>query len=398
MKHVVILGGGFAGVRLARKLSKNKNINITLVNSSPDFKYCPALYRAATGHKIGTARLSLEWMLLDCARVDIVTDIVISCDPETKIVKLAGGRKIAYDFAVFALGSITTYFNIDGLHEHSFGVKSAEEVIELRNHLHEKILNSSDTEANYVVVGAGPTGVELAAALGNYVKQIAKKHSKTQNKISIWLVEAAPRVMPQMSEKASKVVYKRLLSQGVKILTDTMVKSETLHNLKTSTATIKTHTVIWTAGTTLNPFFTNGDQAKNFKLSKRGRVVVDKHLQAQKDVYVIGDNAATNFSGLAITAIRHADYVAKDLSRRISGRHRKPHIERKPIQVVPVGGRWAILQYGPLNISGLLISGLRRLADYVGYGDIMGYLRALTIWTNSERQEDACDICHGNNS
>lgn len=393
MKHVVIAGAGFAGVRLARKLRKQKDIAVTIINPSPEFRYCPALYRAATGYKIGAARLSLEWMLLDAPNTSLMVDEVTGINHTNHTLSLKSGTTITYDYVVFALGSVTTYFNIEGLHDHAVGVKTTEEVIALREHLHQTILKNPDKEHNYVVVGAGPTGVEMAAALGGYLQRIARKHGhKKRHKLAIWLVEGADRVLPANSKKVSRVVRRRLESKGVHILTNTFVQGESVHSLKTSNGIIKTDTVIWTAGTVNNPFFAN--QKEVFKLDKRGKVLVNEYLEARHNVYVIGDNAATEHSGLAPTAIWHANFVAKDIKRKLSKRTRRKHSDSKPVQVIPVGTHWAIMQYAGISIHGRSISYVRKLADYIGYGDVLGYLRALTIWAHADNEEDVCPVCH----
>ncbi len=394
MKHVVIVGGGFAGVRLARKLRHQKDISVTLINTNPDFRYSPALYRAATGNKMGTARLPLEWMLLDSSNIDLVIGTVTGFNPAHKMIKLEDGSVYEYDFVVFAVGSITTYFNIEGLHEHSFGIKSADEVNILRAHLHNKISSRSEEEANYVIVGGGPTGVEVAGSFGGYLKRIAKKHHHHAHKVSIYLVEAAPRLLPQFPERASKLIAKRLAVQGVKVLVNTAVQRETINELRTSNSKIKTHTVIWTAGVATNPFY--AAQGNTFEFGKGGKIVVNQHLEALPHVYVIGDNALTKYSGTALTAIWHANFVAKDIVRRMHGRKRPPQHERRSVHVVPAGHKWAIMEYGPIVLQGRIISLVRMAADYLGYSDVLGFLRSLTIWTNSERPEDDCETCHKN--
>jgi NADH dehydrogenase len=341
---------------------------------------------------MGTARLPLEWMLLDASNIDLVEGVVVKVSPKEKTLTLASGRHISYDTVVFALGSVTTYFNIEGLHEHSFGIKTSEEIFELRRHLHDKVLTQPTDETNYVVVGAGPTGVELAGALGNYLQNISRNHGRQSHNISIWLVDVAPRILPQMSEKSARVVEQHLQKSGVKILTNTKVEKESLHSLKTSSTTIKTHTVIWTAGTATNPFYK--EQGEIFTFDQRGRVKVNKHLEAGKDMYVIGDNASTRYSGLALTAIWHANFVAKDIRRKMASHRRPKKYEYTPIQIVPAGEKWAILQYRNFEVHGRIIAWVRKVADYLGYSDVLGYVRALTIWTNFEKTEDGCEICH----
>jgi NADH dehydrogenase len=392
MKHIVIAGGGFAGARLARLLGKQRNIRITLINDSPDFRYSPALYRTVTGIKLGTARLPLEWMLLDTDNVNIVIGRVKSINKDSKYIKLEDEQRIRYDYTVLALGAVTSYFGIEGLDQHSFGVKSFEEINELRLHIHDKLSDKSKLEQNYVIAGAGPTGVEVAGALGTYLKDISKKHRIKNSHINVFLVEAGPRVLPQLSEKASVIARKRLEKLGVKVLTDTFVKSETLNTLKTSNGVIKSHNVIWTAGTSNNPFYKNNESM--FKFDKRGKVVVDKHLQTDSDIYVCGDNASTPFSGLAYTAVEHANFIAKDIKTRIKHGKRKVQKDKSPTTVIPIGNLFSLLQYKKLILHGRYVSIVRRIADLVGYTDVMGPMRALTIWSESDKTEESCQICN----
>lgn len=394
MKHVVIAGGGFAGIRVARKLSKQKDINVTIINDRPDFRYYPAMYRSATGFKLGASRLPLEWILLDQSRADLFVDSVNGVNPETKTIKLTSGKKITYDYAVFALGSITTYFHIEGIPENSYGMKGPEEITELRDYLHKQVTGKDEADQNYVIVGAGPTGCELAGGLGTYIKYIAKKHRVRKHGVNVWLVEAGPRILPMLTEGASRAAHKRLEKHGVKILTNTTVTRETASRLSTSRGPIKTHTVIWTAGTANNPFF--AEHPDLFELNKRGRVVVDKHLMTRDHLYVAGDNAATAHGGLAVIAIEHANFIAKDIIARIHGRGRPTKYESSPISVIPIDNRWAVLQYGKLSVHGWPVALIRRAADYIGYADVLGPLRAFTIWSNSEKTENNCMICDKN--
>lgn len=393
MKHIVIAGGGFAGIRLVRQLRNLHDIRITLINESDDFRYSPALYRAATGFKLGTARLPIEWMLLDSSNTSLVVGSVESVDRDKRVIKLAGGEIVDYDYVVFALGSVTTHFDIQGLEENSFGVKTTEEVLELKHHIHDGLTGKSVTEQNFVIVGAGPTGVELAGALGSYLKRVSTKHKLRQRKIAIYLVEAGPRILPQMSEKVSQIAHNHLERLNVQVLTDTMIKSGTAKGLKTSHGRISTDNVVWTAGTVNNPFFKN--QEPIFKFDDRGKVLVDDHLQVESRIYVCGDNASTEHSGLALVAIRHANFIAKDITARLHHKRRHTHKDRFPVQVIPAGEKWAVLRYKGIEIHGRLISLVRKMADIQGYTDVLGVIRAMTIWQNGGRTEEECTICRG---
>lgn len=385
MKQILVIGGGFAGVRATRKLTRSKDVYVTLINDRHDFRYSPALYRAASGFKLGTARIPLEWMLLDRSNISLVIGRAKTFEKENKIVKLEDGRVYKYDYVVFALGSVTSYFNINGLEKHCLGVKSTDEILKLKSHLSDNFSKDKKVERNYVIAGAGPTGVELAGTLGVYLKKLCKKHRTSASNIKIYLVEAGERIAPQLEPRAGRLIANRLKKLGVKIMLNTQVKAETIGTLKTSDGEIKTHTVIWTAGTMNNPFFENNKQY--FKLDKRGRVVVDDNLRSSSSEYVCGDNCSGQYCGLAFTAVRHGNFVAQDILARVNKTARPKYKARRPVQIVPIGSNWAILQYGKLVLSGRLPGLLRRGADFIGYSDVMGAFKALTIWTQTEDQE-----------
>jgi NADH dehydrogenase len=382
MKHVLILGAGFAGVRLARKINKLHGVKVTLVNDSDSFRYYPALYRTAVGENSSVALISLPWILLGLENVELKIGKAIKVDSIHKSVELESGEKVTYDELVCALGSVTTFFNIEGLHERAYGIKSGEEIITLRDHMESIVVSKNYDEHNYVIVGGGPTGVELAASFGAYVKKLKKKHKISSHGLKIWLVEGGDRVLPMMSTKTSKSAKKTLAKLKVHLLLSTKVTAENARGLKTDKGLITTHTVIWTAGTACNPFFRENQQT--FTLNERGRVVVNHHLQAQPSIYVIGDNAAVPYSGLAYTAIKHADYVAKDLRSRMQSGKRKNHKPKAPIMVIPVGPSDAVMEYRKIALSGKLFTYLRSLADLIGYSDVMGWIKAYSIWSNSK--------------
>lgn len=387
MKQIVIAGAGFGGMRLVRALKKRKDIHVTLINDSPDFRYTPALYRAATGFKMIEGKLPLEWLLSDINNVSLVVGSVESIDADKKYFALAGGDIIPYDTAVISLGSVTTFFNIEGIHEHAFGIKSPSEIIELKKHIHESMQETNDIDKNYVIIGGGPTGVELATAFCGYIREVAKKHKTKHRNAKVVLVEAAPRVLPTMNESASKIALKKLRRLGVKILLNTKVTKETVNQLKTEDGIIPTHTVIWTAGAANNPFFENN--SSQFKLNDRKKVIVNKHLKSSSNVFVIGDNAATKFSGLALTAVLQANYVAKLLK----GRKTKGFKQFSPVQVVPVGKKSAILQWHHFVLGGYIAHTVRQIADILGYTDIMGLSRALDIARIKNNTEENCQTC-----
>jgi NADH dehydrogenase len=194
-----------------------------------------------------------------------------------------------------------------------------------------------------------------------------------------------------MSERASRIAKRRLEKLGVKIRLNTKVTAGRLDELRTNEGPIPTHAIIWTAGAINNPFF--ADKADVFPVGERNKIKVNQYLQIRPSIYVIGDNAATKYSGLALTAVQNGNFVYKDITRRLNNKKRKAYNPAKPIQIVPIGDRSAVLQWGRLTIGGILPAILRRFADFIGYSDLMGPLRALTIWRASDTTEDNCQTC-----
>lgn len=392
-KHLVIVGSGWAGMRLARELKNipKHSLRITLVSDITTFRYSAALYRVATGHREREAIIPISEIIEDLPNVQFKRAQITKINRKAKTLTTQKGEIIHYDMAVLALGMITTYFDIPGLEQRSYSIKTARELRQLRTHLHQELLDEFAPDKNYVVIGAGPTGVELSAALTTYMKEVVKKHHIRRRRINVDLVEAAPRVLPASSETVSRKTLARLRNIGVRVMLKKKVEKEVDDYLVVSGTKIPTHTVIWTAGVANNPFFKAN--ASQFSLNDRGKVIVDDYLRVDNDVYVIGDNAATPFSGLGLTAVHNAKFVGKDIRKRLHYQNSKPYKPLVPATVVPAGKRWAIFQYKNIVFGGLLGAILRSLADLVAYNDIVGWRKAFELWLRSDEREELCSIC-----
>lgn len=392
MKKIVIVGGGFAGLRVARKLSKYPGkFEVTIINNSTSFRYCPALYRSATGLIKRQSIIPLKSIINDYPNINLVVAYADTIDRSKKIIKTDDGKQFHYDYAVLALGVVTTYFNIPGLEQFSFSIKTPEGLDKLKNHLHETLMDEGQPDANYVIVGGGPTGVELSSALASYLRKIVKKHHTKKRAVHIELIEAAPRVLPMMNEKVSKATAKRLRKLRIKLMLGQAVKGETDSTLKVGDRSLPTKTVIWTSGVTNNPFFKqNQDQ---FEFNERGKVTVNDHMMVDKHVFVLGDNAASKYGGLAQVAVKDADYAASAITRLSKNQTLNDYKQKRPVYVVPAGRRWSVLQNNNFVISGQIPNIIRGVADLIGYSDIMGLSKALKIWRKSEQSEETCSIC-----
>lgn len=394
-RHVVIVGGGWAGIRLARKLktlAKTNKVRITLVSNEPNFRYSAALYRVATGRKEKGAIIPIHDLVDDIPNLTFIKARLSGIEPKERLIRLGNEQTLHYDYAVLAIGSVTTTFGIPGIAEHAYSIKTQKELRKFRTHLHQELLAERAPDKHYVVVGAGPTGVELAAAMASYMKIVMQRHGIHRKRIHIELIEASPRVLPLSHPRASKLALQRLQRLGITVHLNSKVEYETDTTLIVNGRSIPTKTVIWTAGVANNPFFAH--HSRHFTLNNRSKVIVDDHLRVNPHLYVIGDNAVTPYSGLGLTAVHNAAYVANDIKQRLTG-HTKTKAYRPliPTTVVPVGKNWAIVQYRSL-VFGNWIGGLvRSLADLVAYRDIAGSKQAVPLWVQSTELEEQCVIC-----
>lgn len=383
---VTIVGGGFGGVKAALELSKDKGNHITLITDKPDFQYYPALYSSATGHSHLESWVPLGEIFAGRDNVHVHIDAVTSIDKAAKTLTGKSGVTYEYETCIIALGSVTTYFGIKGLDTYAYGIKSAEEIKRLKQHLYSDIAERGTVDSRYVIVGGGPTGVELAAALGSYIRRLCKRYGVKHSNLSIELIEAAPRILPRMSEKSSRKVTKRLEKLGVAVRTGKTVQSASADDLVVDGESLESRTVIWTSGVANHPFFKENEGA--FTLNERGKVVVDEYMQAAENIYVIGDNAATPFTGLAQTALHDALFVARHLERKDAGKKLKKYKAVMPPVVVPVGKGWAVFEWHGLRLYGWIGALLRRVADFIGYNDMLPIGQALGVWRASTVMED----------
>lgn len=384
--NVTIVGGGFGGVKTALQLAKNPDNQITLISDKPDFQYYPALYDTATGHRHLESWVPLGEIFANKDNIHVILDSIEKVDPEKKTITGASGAMYPYQQLVLALGAVTTYFGIEGLDTYAFGIKSEQEIKRLKEHLYREMGEKRQIDKHYVVVGGGPTGVELASSLGTYLERLRVYHGLPSRKIHIDLVEAAPRVLPRMSEATSRAVEQRLKKLGVRVETGKMVQSATKDTLMVSGKPIKSQTVIWTSGVANHPFYKNNSE--HFELAKNGKVVVDDYMRTKDGIYVIGDNAATPYSGLAQVALHDAIFVAANLERQRQGRSLKSYRAVMPPVVVPVGENWAVFEWKKLRLSGWIAALIRRVADVVGYSDILPLGQALGVWHAQRVLED----------
>lgn len=387
-QKVLILGSGFGGAKVALELADSKDFVVTLISDQPDFRFYPALYLAATGGNRASSSIPLK-EIFDGKSVNIVDDFATQLDRDSKSVSCQSGKSYNYDILIVGLGSVTNYFGIRGLAKFAHGIKSVREAKRLRDHIHKQLLDDQKPDVNYVVVGGGPTGVELAGAMPAYIKHVMKNHGLADKKLNIHLVESAPRLLPQMPKAYSRAVGKRLRRLGVKIDLSQKVEAETVDSLTVGGQLIKSRSVIWTAGVASNPFLASNE----FKLNDRGKVVVDEYLQSEPDVFVVGDNAATTYSGMAQTALHDARFVANNLKRKAHGKLLVAYRAVEPAYVTPVGPHWAAVKWRKMRFYGLLGWLVQRIANAIAYRDLESWAKVSSRWLAEDQLANDCPTC-----
>lgn len=382
------MGGGFAGVKAALELSEDSRFAVTLLSDDTDLRYYPTLYHTATGGRSSNSSIPLKKIFADKA-VEIVKGSATTLDRKARVVTTQDNQTYPYDLLIIALGVVINYFGIPGLAEYSYSIKTQAEVARFKAHLHNQLTDEHHPDPHYVIVGAGPTGIELAGALPDYLKQIIKNHGLKKPSVHVDLIEAAPRLLPRLSKKTSRTVRRRLKRLGVKLYEGSAVQGQSANELTVNGKPIRSHSVIWTAGVTNHPFFTEN----HFVIMGRGKVAVDIYLQAEDNIFVLGDNANTPFSGMAQTALRDGEFVAQNIRRRADGKNFKSYKAKQPITVIPAGPHWAAVIWGKFSINGRLGWLIREAADLIGFHDLEPWPRATKQFLSEFAHQDDCPTC-----
>jgi NADH dehydrogenase len=385
---VLILGGGFGGIKAALELSASPGLAVTILSDQDSFRYYPTLYRTATGGSLSASRIPLT-EIFKAKPISVIKGTAKTLNRAGKKIVTTANKSYSYDILIIALGVTTNYFGIKGLQEYSFGIKSQADATELRDHIHKLILDEGKPDINYIVIGGGPTGVELAGALPAYIHHVMQKHQVPDKKLHIDLVEAAPRLVSRMPKSYSEAIARRLRRLGIKLYLNQKVEAETVDALMVNGHPIKSHTVVWTAGVTNHPFFGTNE----FNLSEHGKVKVDQFLQAEPDIYVIGDNADTLYSGMAQTALFDAVFVGANLKRRLAGQKMRVYKPKKPVYVTPVGPSWAAVLWHNVHFYGWVGWLVRSAADFAGYHDYEPWWTAGQHWLAEYESEENCPVC-----
>src|SRR5207247_6209627 len=290
--RVVILGGGFGGLVAAQKL-KRAPVEVTLVDRRNYHLFQPLLYQVATGSlSPGEIASPLRGVLSGQKNTRVLLGTVVDVDPESKHVTLQDGAVLQYDSLIVAAGSQTSYFGHNEWQEWAPGLKSIEEATTIRHKIlyafevAERLSDPAQRRAwlTFVIVGAGPTGVELAGAIGEIARQTLKNDFRSirPEEAEIILIDGAPRVLPPFPEDLAQKAVRSLAKLGVRVKTGVMVK-----DMDKEGVTIETHngtdrldarTVIWAGGVTASALGRTLANRTRAETDRGGRIKVNPDL------------------------------------------------------------------------------------------------------------------------
>ena len=368
LHKILVIGGGFGGIRTALDLARQSHLSVTLVSNNKFFEYYPGLHKIVGVSDHVTVQVPLETIFKGTS-VKLVIDEVIEVSAHEKTVVTKNHGTLATDALVLAVGSQTEFFGIEGLSEMAFGFKSVEEARRLRTHIETIFKNYQKADKaetvvglHMVIVGAGPNGVDLAGELASLEKSLAKKYGIVESLVTIDLIEGASRVLPMMPESVSHKVEARLRKLGVNILCNRDLRKQEAWTVTLADMTMGARTLIWTAGISTNELVKKIDGAQ---LGKKNRVAVDEFLQIKgfQNVFMVGDAADTQYAGLAQTALYDGAYVANVITQKSRGEIFHAYTPKSVAYNIGVGPRWSVLMVGNFIAYGIFAYITRTLID-----------------------------------
>jgi NADH dehydrogenase len=379
--RVVIVGGGFGGLYAARSL-KHTAVDVTLIDRRNFHLFQPLLYQVATGAlSPGEIASPLRYVLNRQKNTRVLLAEVTDVDVDKRELILSDHSRVPYDTVVFATGSTHSYFGHPEWAVFAPALKTVEDATEIRTRVllaferaesaaaKEKDSDSQVQRANltFVIVGGGPTGVELAGAIAEISRDTLKKDFRSINPAdaNIFLLEGTDRLLPAYPPKLSRAAEKALNRLGVRTQTGAMVTGIDGDGVTVksgnSVAHVAAHTVLWAAGVEASPIGKILSERLSLTLDHAGRVPVEPDLSiaGRPEILVIGDLAAflqdgKQVPGVAPTAIQQGHYAATLIGNRLRNEKTKPFRYFDKGSLATIGRNQAVAEIGPFQFSGIL--------------------------------------------
>ncbi|MDR9363953.1 MAG: NAD(P)/FAD-dependent oxidoreductase [Balneolaceae bacterium] len=367
-KTVIIVGGGFGGIAAAKSL-KNTQYNVILIDKKNHHLFQPLLYQVATAAlSPGDIAMPIRGIFGNYDNIRTVMDKVVEINKETQTIQLETGDSLNFDFLILAPGAQYNYFGNKDWADHAPGLKTLDNALEIR----EKILISLEKAdqisdkakrkpyLRYVVVGAGPTGVETAGAIAEIAKRNMMRDFKSLSpaETEVYLVEAADGVLNGYPENLSKRAQKDLEKMGVNVLLNSPVTDIREDGIEIEERFIKTPNMVWAAGVKASPLI----EALDCDIDKMGRAIVNEHLTipGSNNIFVIGDAAHSKdedgnpLPGLAPVALQMGRYVGDLIKKEIPIKDSKAFHYVDKGTMATIGRAKAVAEVRGFTFSGLI--------------------------------------------
>lgn len=366
-KKVIIVGGGFGGL-LAAKEFQDTDFDVTIIDKTNHHLFQPLLYQvAAAALSPADIAIPIRSVFGNQKNIKVLLDEVISVDKENNTIKLTGSE-LKFDYLILSPGARHSYFGNDIWENFAPGLKTLSDALKIR----ELILNSleeaekeSDVHRrkkhlNFVVIGGGPTGVELAGAIAEIAKQTMIKDYKNfrADDTNIMLIEALPRILTSYSPDLSEKAKEDLVQMGVEVRLNTKVTDVNENGVQLGDVFIASKNVIWAAGNVASPLL----KTLNIDLDKAGRAIVesDCSIPGYANIFVIGDAAFMNddkgeaLPGVAPVAMQQGKFVGRLIKNGLNKNNRKKFIYVDKGSMATIGKAKAVAMIKGLKLSGLI--------------------------------------------
>lgn len=396
--RIVILGCGFGGLTLAKKLSK-LNAEILLVDKHNYHTFQPLLYQVATGGlEAGNITHPIRKIFRKTNRVFFRMAEVISVDESKKLVKTSIGD-ISYDYLVLAMGCTNNFFGFAPVKELLFPLKSLTDAFKIRNRIMQNleraliIQNPQEQEEtiNVAIIGGGPAGLEIAGAIAEMKKYVLPRDfpELDLSRMKIYLFEGSDRLLSGMSEEASLHAFRYLERMGVLINTSVLAKSyDGSELILDNGGSIKADSVIWTAG--VKPVMIGGIEQDGYQKGKRLRVDAFNRVIGSTDIYAIGDLAACSTEDqpeglpmLAPVAIQQAEHLAKNIKLLVEGKPPIPFIYKDKGVMATIGRKRAVVDLPKWKFQGLFAWFVWMFIHIMSLIGFRNKLRTFIDWSGS---------------
>ena len=365
--HVVIIGGGFGGLMAARKLARSP-VRITLIDRKNHHAFQPLLYQVATaGLSPGEIAAPIRWILRGRPNIQVLLAEVEDFDLSRRVVKISN-EEIPYDYLIVAAGATHAYFGHDEWEPLAPGLKTIEDALELRRRillayeLAERRSASGEDELplNFVVVGGGPTGVELAGTLAEIAHRVLANEFRSidPKRTRILLLEGGPRILPAYPEDLSQSAVDQLQRLGVEVQTSSLVTGIEPGAVRMGEARMPAAVILWAAGVAASPL----GKKLGVPVDRAGRVLVnpDLSIAGHPEVFVIGDLATLKddhgklLPGVAPVAMQEGTATAKNIQRDLRHEPRQNFHYVDKGSLATIGRAAAVADFGKFHVSGFI--------------------------------------------